>query len=210
MVRDCPGRGCTSVTFRAGASRSRRCEVPDGPGSIHLPAPPRPAGSGTPGQTPLLHTVPTPPIEGGPCSLTRKAQLVAPRADPPGPQQAPPSSPTSTSCSGTPVVTDEVPDGYEVALFGLGCFRRGDHWQVPGVWLTSVGYALVAPPRTRPTRRCAAARPASHRGRAHRLRPAGSRTPTWSRPSSRCDPTQGFRQAQRRRRSTARRSWTTP
>ncbi|GGF54042.1 peptide methionine sulfoxide reductase MsrA [Marmoricola endophyticus] len=42
-----------------------------------------------------------------------------------------------------PVVTDEVPDGYEVALFGLGCFWGAEEifWQKPGVWSTSVGYA---------------------------------------------------------------------
>ena len=42
-----------------------------------------------------------------------------------------------------PVVTDEVPAGYEVALFGLGCFWGAEeiYWQVPGVWSTSVGYA---------------------------------------------------------------------
>jgi len=42
-----------------------------------------------------------------------------------------------------PLVTDEVPDGYEVAIFGLGCFWGAEEilWQVPGVWSTSVGYA---------------------------------------------------------------------
>jgi peptide-methionine (S)-S-oxide reductase len=42
-----------------------------------------------------------------------------------------------------PVVTDEVPDGYQVALFGLGCFWGAEEifWQIPGVWSTSVGYA---------------------------------------------------------------------
>ena len=44
---------------------------------------------------------------------------------------------------GTPVVTDDVPDGLEVAIFGLGCFWGAEeiYWQVPGVWSTSVGYA---------------------------------------------------------------------
>ena len=42
-----------------------------------------------------------------------------------------------------PVVTDEVPEGFEVAVFGLGCFWGAEEifWQVPGVWSTSVGYA---------------------------------------------------------------------
>lgn len=42
-----------------------------------------------------------------------------------------------------PLVTDEVPAGFEVAVFGLGCFWGAEEifWQVPGVWSTSVGYA---------------------------------------------------------------------
>jgi peptide-methionine (S)-S-oxide reductase len=41
------------------------------------------------------------------------------------------------------VRTDEVPDGHEVAIFGLGCFWGAEeiYWQKPGVWSTSVGYA---------------------------------------------------------------------
>lgn len=43
---------------------------------------------------------------------------------------------------GTPVET-QVPDGYEAAVFGLGCFwgEEKTFWEVPGVWSTSVGYA---------------------------------------------------------------------
>ena len=42
-----------------------------------------------------------------------------------------------------PVVTDVVPEGLEVAVFGLGCFWGAEeiYWQLPGVWSTSVGYA---------------------------------------------------------------------
>jgi peptide-methionine (S)-S-oxide reductase len=42
-----------------------------------------------------------------------------------------------------PLVTDDVPEGFAVALFGLGCFWGAEEvfWQVPGVWSTSVGYA---------------------------------------------------------------------
>ena len=44
-----------------------------------------------------------------------------------------------------PVVTDSatggVPEGYEVAIFGLGCFWGAEevYWQIPGVWSTSPG-----------------------------------------------------------------------
>jgi len=48
---------------------------------------------------------------------------------------------------GTPVETD-VPEGFEAAAFGLGCFwgEEKTFWEVPGVWSTSVGYAGGATP----------------------------------------------------------------
>ena len=48
---------------------------------------------------------------------------------------------------GTPLEGGE-PDGYEVAVMGLGCFwgEEQTFWQVPGVWSTSVGYAGGATP----------------------------------------------------------------
>lgn len=40
-------------------------------------------------------------------------------------------------------LTLEVPDGYEVAVFGMGCYWGVERifWQQPGVWLTMVGNA---------------------------------------------------------------------
>jgi peptide-methionine (S)-S-oxide reductase len=43
---------------------------------------------------------------------------------------------------GTPI-EGVIPDGYQEAVFGLGCFwgEEKTFWQLPGVWTTSVGYA---------------------------------------------------------------------
>jgi peptide-methionine (S)-S-oxide reductase len=43
---------------------------------------------------------------------------------------------------GTPI-EGEIPEGYQQAVFGLGCFwgEEKTFWQIPGVWTTSVGYA---------------------------------------------------------------------
>jgi peptide-methionine (S)-S-oxide reductase len=48
---------------------------------------------------------------------------------------------------GTPLEGD-VPEGFGVAVFGLGCFwgEEKTFWQLPGVWSTSVGYAGGATP----------------------------------------------------------------
>jgi peptide-methionine (S)-S-oxide reductase len=42
---------------------------------------------------------------------------------------------------GTPL-EGPVPEGYQVAYFGMGCFWGAERrfWQVPGVWSTAVGY----------------------------------------------------------------------
>ena len=48
---------------------------------------------------------------------------------------------------GNPVET-QAPDGFGVAVFGLGCFwgEEKTFWEVPGVWSTSVWYAGGATP----------------------------------------------------------------
>lgn len=44
--------------------------------------------------------------------------------------------------TGNPIETD-APEGFEVAVVGLGCFwgEEKTFWEQPGVWSTSVGYA---------------------------------------------------------------------
>jgi len=79
--------------------------------------------------------------------LNRKSELIAPEQALPGRSER--NFPLSDKhvVLGTPVVTDldsgVVPDGYEVAFLGLGCFWGAEeiYWQKDGVWSTSVGYA---------------------------------------------------------------------
>ena len=44
--------------------------------------------------------------------------------------------------SGNPM-TEPYPDGYKTVLFGMGCFWGAERlfWQLPGVYVTAVGYA---------------------------------------------------------------------
>lgn len=72
-----------------------------------------------------------------------KSEMVAPSDSLPGRLQVMPGLAERHLVLDAPLVTDTVPDGYEVAIFGLGCFWGAEEifWQIPGVWSTSVGYA---------------------------------------------------------------------
>jgi len=72
-----------------------------------------------------------------------KSTLVAPDEALPGRTEQPFRLAERHRVLDAPLVTDVVPDGHEVAVFGLGCFWGAEEifWQVPGVWSTSVGYA---------------------------------------------------------------------
>ena len=66
-----------------------------------------------------------------------------------------PTADTALPGRDAPLATDEVhfvngrplkgpyPDGFQTAIFGMGCFWGVERkfWQLPGVWVTSVGYS---------------------------------------------------------------------
>ncbi|MEZ0578374.1 peptide-methionine (S)-S-oxide reductase MsrA [Nocardioides sp. MH1] len=73
----------------------------------------------------------------------RKTEMVDPAEALPGRSTPAFPLPEKHEVLDAPLVTDDVPDGLEVAVFGLGCFWGAEeiYWQIPGVWSTSVGYA---------------------------------------------------------------------
>ena len=60
----------------------------------------------------------------------------------PGRESRPYSVPATHALLGTPI-EGPIPGGFEVAVFGLGCFWGEEKmfWEIPGVYSTSVGYA---------------------------------------------------------------------
>jgi peptide-methionine (S)-S-oxide reductase len=73
--------------------------------------------------------------------LTRKSDMVDAARALPG-RDHPILPPTRHEVLGTPL-QPPFPDGYETAVFGLGCFWGAERlfWQAPGVYTTAVGYA---------------------------------------------------------------------
>ena len=73
--------------------------------------------------------------------LRRKADLVSAEEALPGRADAIPTAQTHF-VNGRPLTLD-VPDGMEVAMFGMGCFWGVERmfWKLDGVYLTMVGYA---------------------------------------------------------------------
>lgn len=73
--------------------------------------------------------------------LTRKTDMVDAERALAGREQAIPVPPQHTVL-GNPL-QPPFPDGYERAIFGLGCFWGAERvfWQAPGVYTTAVGYA---------------------------------------------------------------------
>ncbi|WP_435166391.1 peptide-methionine (S)-S-oxide reductase MsrA [Falsirhodobacter sp. 1013] len=73
--------------------------------------------------------------------FSKPAAMVRPEDALPGRAQPLPTADTHF-ISGIPLKSP-VPEGFEEAMFGMGCFWGVERrlWQVPGVWLTMAGYA---------------------------------------------------------------------
>src|SRR5256884_2628061 len=71
-----------------------------------------------------------------------KTKMIEPERALRGRDQRPFPVPDRHEVLGNPL-TPPFPDGFETAVFGLGCFWGAERifWQAPGVWTTAVGYA---------------------------------------------------------------------
>ncbi|MBI5090436.1 MAG: peptide-methionine (S)-S-oxide reductase MsrA [Actinobacteria bacterium] len=74
--------------------------------------------------------------------FSRKSEMVDRAAALPGRTDQTMPVPPAHHVNGHPL-TGPWPEGYETAVFGLGCFWGAERkfWQTPGVWSTAVGYA---------------------------------------------------------------------
>jgi len=81
--------------------------------------------------------------------LSRKSEMPSPETALPGRSQAMPVA-EKHFVLGTPL-TPPYPEGFELALFGMGCFWGAERkfWQAPGVFTTAVGYAAGYTPNPR-------------------------------------------------------------
>ena len=70
-----------------------------------------------------------------------KQTMVTPAEALPGRAARPYPVPERHAVNGNPI-EGPYPDGFEVAIFGLGCFWGAERkfWQTEGVWVTAVGY----------------------------------------------------------------------
>jgi peptide-methionine (S)-S-oxide reductase len=73
--------------------------------------------------------------------FSAKTEMPTPETALPG-RDTPLETDTHHYVSGNPL-KGPYPDGFQSAVFGMGCFWGVERifWQVPGVWVTSVGYS---------------------------------------------------------------------